>query len=166
MGFTFGNKLAVVHGYSYHPVYKIWRAIKQRCYNPKDTAYKNYGMRGIKICEEWLKNPVTFCEWAIANGWKKDLVFDRTNNNGNYEPNNCRFVTKELSLRNKRLLSKRNTSGYRGVTWHKKRKQWRSRIVINSKQIHLGLFKTPQEAALIWDKCARQLNDGRPLNNV
>jgi hypothetical protein len=75
--------------------------IKQRCYNEKCKEYKWYGGKGIKVCEEWIKNPSVFYEWCILNGWEKGLQIDRENNNGNYEPNNCRFVTREVNCNNR-----------------------------------------------------------------
>lgn len=72
--------------------------MKQRCYNPNHDHYKNYGGRGITICDEWLNDFDTFADWAIANGFDKDAPYgectiDRVNVNGNYEPSNCRFVS-------------------------------------------------------------------------
>lgn len=66
--------------------------IKARCNNPKNLAYVNYGGRGIKLGEEW-DTPAKFYEWCINNGYKKELAVDRIDNNGNYTPNNCRFIT-------------------------------------------------------------------------
>jgi hypothetical protein len=91
------------HGFNYHPLYAVLRSMKTRCYSPNCNAYHNYGGRGILICDEW-KDPATFCKWAIANGWKKGLSIDRINNDGNYEPNNCRFVTREINMRNSRRV--------------------------------------------------------------
>lgn len=72
--------------------YNTWSNMKQRCLNPKNHKYKNYGGRGIKICEEWM-NIVGFSQWAIENGWQEGLSLDRIDNNGNYEPSNCRWVS-------------------------------------------------------------------------
>lgn len=84
-----------------HPIYWTWRGMLQRCENPSDEAYKNYGFRGIKVCDEWHKF-VPFCDWALANGWQKGLQLDRINNNGNYEPGNCRWATPQENSRNRR----------------------------------------------------------------
>lgn len=72
-----------------HPLYKKYYSMKARCYNPNSLAYKNYGGRGIKICDEWLEDVMNFYNWAINNGYKENLTLDRINVNGNYEPNNC-----------------------------------------------------------------------------
>jgi len=84
-----------------HPVYAVWRAMLQRCENPNNKPYKDYGGRGIKVCPEWHDSQV-FIDWALANGWQKGLTLDRIDNNGNYEPDNCHWVTRKENNRNKR----------------------------------------------------------------
>lgn len=90
-----------VHGDSKHPIYRLYRAIKTRVGNPNIAQYKDYGGRGIKLCLEWRDYRV-FKQWAIENGWAPGLNIDRINYDGNYEPNNCRFITKQQSARNRR----------------------------------------------------------------
>ena len=75
--------------------------MKRRCTIPKDESYKNYGGRGITVCDEWL-DPINFIEWALANGYKEGLTLERIDVNGNYEPNNCTWVTRELQNKNTR----------------------------------------------------------------
>jgi len=72
--------------------YNTWQGMKARCLNPNNPKYHRYGGRGIKVCEEWMdiKN---FSEWALSNGWKQGLTLDRINNDGNYCPENCRWVS-------------------------------------------------------------------------
>lgn len=84
------------------PLYRVWASFRNRCNNPKSRPYHNYGARGISICAEW-DDYKTFVDWAMANGYKKGLEIDRINNNGNYEPSNCRFVTPMVNTRNRRI---------------------------------------------------------------
>jgi hypothetical protein len=81
------------HGLAFSPLYKVWGNMKTRCYNANCNSYKDYGGRGIIICDGWKNDFLTFAKWALLNGWNANLEIDRINNNGNYEPNNCRFVT-------------------------------------------------------------------------
>lgn len=83
-------------------LYKIWDAMKRRCYNSKHIYFKNYGGRGIKICDEWLNDFYAFKKWSLSNGYEATLTIDRINNNGNYEPSNCRWVTNKENCNNTR----------------------------------------------------------------
>ena len=149
-----------------HPLYTLLNNMEHRCNNPRHRAFEDYGGRGISVCEEWINNVGAFASWAIAHGWKKGLFIDRINNDGNYEPDNCRFVTRQINQCNQRLLRKNNTSGYRGVHWNKQRKKWKVIISINGKMKFLGYFDSPKLAALRYDVEAFLLNDGRPMNFI
>lgn len=85
---------------------RIFFAIKNRCYNPNSINYERYGAKGISIYPEWLKNPVSFCEWAYKNGYNENLTIDRINSKGNYEPSNCRWVNYETQANNKSNIPK------------------------------------------------------------
>lgn len=89
------------HGKSNHILFSKWEHMKDRCYNPKDKRYKNYGGRGIKICNEWLNSFESFYEWSLENGYKDGLTIDRIDVNGNYEPNNCRWTTWDVQCNNR-----------------------------------------------------------------
>lgn len=80
----------------------VFNQMKRRCYNPQCKAHKNYGGRGIKIYEKWINDFNSFYEWSLRNGWKKGLSIDRIDVNGDYEPNNCRWVNNLVQQNNKR----------------------------------------------------------------
>lgn len=82
---------------------RIYNGMKQRCYNPNGTKYKDYGGRGIKICDEWLNDRQKFEQWSLSHGYENGLTIDRIDVNGNYEPSNCRWITNSEQQRNKRL---------------------------------------------------------------
>lgn len=95
------------HGKKNTRIYEVWKNMKKRCYNPNTKEYKHYGGRGITICPEWRNNFKTFYEWAMSHGYNEEAprgltTIDRIDNNGNYEPKNCRFITIAEQQRNKR----------------------------------------------------------------
>ena len=84
------------HGMTNTRIYRVWRDMKQRCNNPKCANYMNYGARGIRVCDEWNDDFITFYHWASTHGYKLGLSIDRVGNNGNYSPDNCRWVAKNM----------------------------------------------------------------------
>ncbi|MCB1454401.1 MAG: hypothetical protein KDJ43_12215 [Rhizobiaceae bacterium] len=88
------------HGMRNTRLYRVWTAMKVRCTSEKHPRYHRYGGRGISVCESWQEFE-PFAEWALANGYRDDLQIDRINNDGSYEPDNCRFVTAAENMANR-----------------------------------------------------------------
>lgn len=87
------SALLTKHGMAGSKLYRVYSAMRERCEKPSSPEYHRYGGRGITVCEEWKKSRASFFEWAVQNGYKEGLQIDRINNDGNYEPSNCRWVT-------------------------------------------------------------------------
>jgi hypothetical protein len=90
-----------VHGDSRTKLYKRWTSMIQRCENPNNDFYQNYGGRGISVCDEW-HDYAAFKEWSISNGYDEKLSIDRIDVDGNYEPGNCRWTTFSVQMSNRR----------------------------------------------------------------
>ena len=99
------------HGLSKTPLYSVWRGMIARCSEPQHKAYKNYGGRGIKVCDEW-QDPASFYEWGLV-GYAPGLSLDRINCNGHYSPDNCRWASRATQARNTR----RNITAPSGELW-------------------------------------------------
>ena len=90
------------HGKQPARLYRIWSGMIQRCTNPNKDNYPFYGGRGITVCNEWREDFISFRDWAIANGYADNLTLDRIDNDGNYEPSNCRWETQLRQCNNTR----------------------------------------------------------------
>ncbi|MCF8012566.1 MAG: hypothetical protein K9L56_14950 [Clostridiales bacterium] len=82
------------HGMTGTKIHSLWSSMKQRCMNENDKAYKNYGGRGIEVCEEWIDFE-TFYKWASNNGYEEGLMLERIDNDGDYCPDNCKWVSRK-----------------------------------------------------------------------
>lgn len=96
------SKFEVVHGETGTRLHNIWIGIKTRCYNPNHHNYKDYGGRGIKMCDTWKNDYLSFAKWSRENGYLEDLSIDRINVDGDYSPKNCRWTDKKTQGNNKR----------------------------------------------------------------
>ena len=109
-GYDYLSSVQTIHGESPSEdkkasrLYRIWLGIKQRCTNTNTSDYAYYGKRGISVCNEWL-DYTAFKTWALSNGYSDNLTIDRIDVNGNYEPDNCRWITQKEQCRNKRTNS-------------------------------------------------------------
>lgn len=138
--------------YYNHRLHEIYKTMVQRTTNAnRSNASEYYIDKGITVCSEWLEDRETFFKWAQENGYEETLTLDRVEGDKGYSPENCRWATRTTQARNTRLIQKNNTSGFRGVSLTKDKAKWRARITVDSKEILLGTFDTPLEAALDYD---------------
>ena len=154
------------HGYYNTSVYNLWRNIIKRCEDANCEQYQWYGGRGIRMDDVWRKNPKAFCDWAIANGYRKGMEKDRKDVNGNYNPENCHFIThKENCAPNKRRLRKTNRTGERNVC-PTKNGTFAAYANVNGKQKYIGAYGTISEAAFARDKAEGTIHDNPELMEV
>jgi len=145
----FGKKYKV-RSFRDNKLYYLWQNINQRCYYKIAVNYKYYGGRGIRVCIRWRRSFKAFYNWAINNGYKKGLDLDRIDNNGNYTPSNCRFISRKINCCNMRLRSD-NKTGYIGITLPKNRNNFtkKYRAGIGGKYNKcIGYFEISKEAAI------------------
>lgn len=120
--------------------YWAWKAMKDRCGNPRNLSYKNYGKRGITVCDRWLEFENFYADMGDC---PKGHTLERIDNGGNYEPSNCRWATYIEQGRNRRVRSD-NKSRVSGVTRESNR--WKVTITVDRVRLYLGLFKELDEA--------------------
>ncbi len=166
------------HGLSYTKAYKIWQSMVSRCYNKNDSEYKRYGGRGITVCDEWkssLEGVTDFANWVYNDLKLKDsqlgngidqLTLDRKNSNGNYDKDNCRFANSFIQSQNTRLLSVRNTTGFRGISFDRSKDKWVTNIGFNGKTSFLGRFKSRIKTAKVYNDFVIKHKTDHPLNPI
>ena len=140
-----------LHGLGTNRFYDTWRNMKNRCTNPSDIGYKNYGGRGITVCEEWL-DVANFVAWAEATHPNvKGVSLDRIDNDKGYSPENCGWSTITAQIINRRLMGN-NTSGQNGIRFYLPTNKWVARITVNKVLKHIGYYETLEEAVLTRDQ--------------
>jgi len=142
------------HGMTKTRLYRIWGQMNYRCSNPNDHQYKNYGGKGVIVCDEWKKDFLAFKDWADSNGYNDILTIDRIDSSRSYEPKNCRWLSNKENSR-LAMIQKPPIGKYKGVSMHKPTNKWRAYITVNHKQIHLGLYKNRKEAAKAYNEAAK-----------
>lgn len=144
------------HGQWNTRLYRIYHAMKQRCYNSNCAPFPHYGGRGITICPEWKNDFQAFHDWAMSHGYSDELTIDRIDVNGNYEPGNCRWTTKTWQSFN-RGKGKDNSSGIVGVSFRKDTGKYMAYISKAGKRRVLGNCDTLEEAASARKQAEQEL---------
>ena len=141
------------HGLSSTRLYHRWTAMVSRITDPDNKCYRTYGGRGIGICEDW-RDFLKFRDWAFASGYKPELIIDRINVNGDYCPDNCRWVTKSDSS-----INRRKKDDF-GINKGKKSKRVTLTIVRNRCHFYLGTYPDIESAKLVRGKFIELYNKG------
>ena len=128
-------------------LHKIYNEIKKRCYNKNCKDYKYYGSKGVSMCDKWLLNPKAFETWALNNGYKETLTIDRIDSQGNYNEENCRWITRE---ENCRRAGKVNWITIGNTT--KTGREWASYLDIGINQINKKIRKYGIEETIQYIK--------------
>ena len=160
----FHKEKITTHGQYKTRLYSIWLNMNRRCKSKDPADFKIYGSRGINVCHEWEYSFETFMKWALTNGYSNSLSIDRINDAKTYSPQTCRWATPTIQARNQRKIS--GSSGeYIGVHYVPSLNKFRTRIRVNKRSIHLGVFHTAKDAALVRDAFIKEHNlEGFPLN--
>lgn len=142
-------KRMTIHGQKGTRLFAIWTSMRQRCNDPNYKDYCRYGGRGILVCKEWQAFE-PFYEWSLTNGYDPHAprgfcTIDRINNDGDYEPSNCRWVTQTAQMRNTGVY-RNNTSGVKGVHWCRSKNRWIANIGGEGRQIILGRYTSFDDA--------------------
>lgn len=144
------------NGRTTHPLYPVYASMKDRCMNPNNSHYASYGGRDIKVTERWL-GAYGFTNFTEDMGERpQGYSIDRIDNDGNYEPSNCRWADNSLQAYNKRI-SPRNKSGITGVYIHKATNKWTAQVKRSGVTKHLGLFSSREEAIKAREEATAKL---------
>lgn len=123
------------HGMTNTRIYKCWSRMKERCYNPHNADYPNYGGRGIEVCEEWCNSFEAFYEWAMSHGYTDNLTIERIDSNKDYCPGNCTWSDRLQQANNRRYC---RMYTYNGKTQNLK--QWCKEMNMDYKLVHGRIY--------------------------
>ena len=138
------SKLLTTHGMKGSETYNVWVSMIQRCTNPKNSRYEDYGGRNIAVCQKWLKFENFFKDMGTK---PQGLTIERRNNDLGYFKENCSWNTYLVQAKNQRIR-KDNSTGITGVGWNKRLKKYRVRITANQKKYHIGVFDNLEDAKI------------------
>lgn len=147
------------HGLQKHPLYAIHSEMRARCNRESHPRYKDYGGRGIKVCDEW-NSFLTFYTWAVENGWELGLEIDRKDNDGWYSPDNCRIVPQEINARNTRRCRQIE---YNGKT--QTLAEWARELNLNYFMLLTRIHKHQMSAPELFEKPNRYCKHKNKLRN-
>jgi len=147
-----------------HPLYRVWADTKSKVKSDKGKRHISYLDKNITMCSEWEESFETFFKWAKPL-WKEGLSIDRKDNDGNYEPSNCRFTSMSVQAANTRQLRSNNTSGYRGV-FKVHDALWWANVRFEYKSYRIGSYTTALEAAKAYDYFISILDLPNTINGV
>ena len=139
----------VTHGDTGTVIYNRWRGMKSRCNNTNRKQYDRYGGRGISYCPEW-EDYENFKSWALSNGFEESLELERIDNDKDYSPENCTWVSRARQMQNRNKI-KNTLHKYIGVT-KLPSNRWRAGLLKDGKQIYMGIYETELEAAKARDE--------------
>lgn len=151
-----------VHGLRYHPLYRTWSSMKERCSNINSPNYHRYGGRGIKVCDRWQASFEKFLE-DMGEKTSPDLSIDRIDVNGNYEPSNCRWATRIEQANNKE--HKPIATNTNNVYYDKRYHKYHIEVYRRGKKTKKSGYKTLEEAIAARDKLIAELDKNKETRN-